>query len=443
MAIAAASVFEVRTGGSDTNGGGFVTGASGTDYSQQNSANVNGGTDGSSVLAAIVGTTTVTCADANFSTAIVGNLVFFSGGTGSITGQWRQVTARASSTSITVDTAFGTSSGMTMNVGGALLSLGQVAAIMISGNIAYFRNVGADGSSIFSITSASTNVSGGTSNTGSVVIYQGYTSNRTLGNTDARPVWQINVSTATIINTGGTNLIQNMILDGNSQTAAKANASGVFYNCLFKSFNTVSTGAAIYHNCAATTNSVSVFSGPCYNCEAYANTATPFSLGYAVNCIASDNTGATTDGFIAGGAAITYFNCIAIRNGRDGFRDTLGNPILLLNCHAESNTVNGFNLPAGAKGMINCSYFNNGTNVASTLSFFQTGTQTPSASPFINSASNNFALNNVSNQGALLRGVGSPAIFPRGLTSNSRDIGAAQSTVDLPDFDENYLGGLS
>ena len=38
MALAAASVVEVRTAGNDTNGGGFVTGASGTDFSQQDAA---------------------------------------------------------------------------------------------------------------------------------------------------------------------------------------------------------------------------------------------------------------------------------------------------------------------------------------------------------------------------------------------------------------------
>lgn len=34
MALSSATVFEVRTTGADTNGGGFVAGAAGTDYSQ-------------------------------------------------------------------------------------------------------------------------------------------------------------------------------------------------------------------------------------------------------------------------------------------------------------------------------------------------------------------------------------------------------------------------
>jgi hypothetical protein len=38
MALPTTTVIEVRTTGNDSNGGGFVAGASGTDYSQQNSA---------------------------------------------------------------------------------------------------------------------------------------------------------------------------------------------------------------------------------------------------------------------------------------------------------------------------------------------------------------------------------------------------------------------
>jgi hypothetical protein len=42
MALSSATVLEVRTTGVDTNGGGFVTGATGTDFSQQNAAQYSG-----------------------------------------------------------------------------------------------------------------------------------------------------------------------------------------------------------------------------------------------------------------------------------------------------------------------------------------------------------------------------------------------------------------
>ncbi len=46
MALTSAVAWEVRTGGSDSNGGGYTVGAGGTDYSQQNAAQVvfNGST---------------------------------------------------------------------------------------------------------------------------------------------------------------------------------------------------------------------------------------------------------------------------------------------------------------------------------------------------------------------------------------------------------------
>jgi len=67
-AISVNSVFEVRTAGNDTNGGGFVTGAAGTDYSQQD-ANNTVGADISTTDAVAAGTTTITSITARQSKA--------------------------------------------------------------------------------------------------------------------------------------------------------------------------------------------------------------------------------------------------------------------------------------------------------------------------------------------------------------------------------------
>ncbi len=80
MALAATIVWEVRSGGSDTlNGGGFKTGASGTDYSQQNSAQytlTNATTSGADV----------TIAHSSASTDMVGNICQITAGTNFTTG---------------------------------------------------------------------------------------------------------------------------------------------------------------------------------------------------------------------------------------------------------------------------------------------------------------------------------------------------------------------
>jgi len=101
---------------------------------------------------------------------------------------------------------------------------------------------------------------------------------------------------------------------------------------------------------------------------------------------------------------------------------------MLINCHAESNTIYGFSLSGNAKVLVNCSYFNNSSGgVNSTVNIMNVGAIAVTVgSVFVNAAGNNYALNNTASQGALLRATGYPSLFPRVLTSNYRDIGAAQ-----------------
>lgn len=423
MAISANSVFEVRTAGNDTNGGGFVTGASGTDFSQQNLKN-SGANNKSTTDAVAVGTTTITSATAAFTAAIVGNIVFFSGGSGAIAAQWRQVATFVSATSITIDTAIAASTGMTMNIGGALATPGQANGIAVVGNVVFILNVGADGASVYSITSTTVSVANGCFGGSNFTFYQGYTTNRTLGNTDARPTIQINVSTATIVQTT-TGAYMNLIFDGNSQTAAKlVSTASTFSTCLIKNFNTVTSGTPIFYRCQSTTNSAIIFLGNmAVCCEAYANTATGFSI-VAHNCISSGNTGASSDGF----AGTVNINCIAVANGRHGFFSAAGTARIYTNCHAESNTQFGFSVSAVGTIMFNCSHFGNSSGgISDTSPLVNVGTIAVTAgSVFTNAASFIFSLNNTTNQGALLRAAGDPATFPRGLTSTFRDIGAAQ-----------------
>ena len=88
MALSASTILEVRSTGSDTNSFGFVTGASGTDWSQQDAAQYSV-TDG-----VTAGTTTITSASANFGTDVVGNLIYVQGGTAPVTAGWDQITVR-------------------------------------------------------------------------------------------------------------------------------------------------------------------------------------------------------------------------------------------------------------------------------------------------------------------------------------------------------------
>src|SRR5215471_17621800 len=97
MAISAAAVFCVLNGsplgsGVDTNGGGFVAGASGTDYSCQPAAQV-------AVTDLVAnGTFTITSATANFNATHVGSLIYLSGGSGSLAGTRRGISSVTNAT---------------------------------------------------------------------------------------------------------------------------------------------------------------------------------------------------------------------------------------------------------------------------------------------------------------------------------------------------------
>src|SRR5579863_5594377 len=112
-ALPSTTVWEVRpTVGSNTNGGGFVTGSSGTDWSQFNAAQyalTNGVTNGTTTVA-----TTSASAD------MVGNIAYIAGGTGSITAAWYQIVSQTTGVSIVVDRSTGLTagSGVTINIGG-------------------------------------------------------------------------------------------------------------------------------------------------------------------------------------------------------------------------------------------------------------------------------------------------------------------------------------
>lgn len=144
MAISANSVFEARADATagNVNGGFFVTGASGTDYSQQTTAQY-----AISFTSAGAGST-ILCATA--SSDMVGNGLRTTAGTNVTNNMWFEITSVVVGVSITVSTnaagtaiCTGAATGGTANIGGAL-SLNStldddVFEQMIGGNTVYVR----------------------------------------------------------------------------------------------------------------------------------------------------------------------------------------------------------------------------------------------------------------------------------------------------------------
>ncbi len=143
MALAATTVWDVRTTGSNTNGGGYdsVLGdaGSGVDYTQQDAAQESYTT----LATAGAGVTTLTCSGADtFDAGIEGNILYIASGTNVIAG-WYQATARASSTSITIDRApddggGGIASGVG-NMGGCVAHPEAIRGDVVAGNKIYIE----------------------------------------------------------------------------------------------------------------------------------------------------------------------------------------------------------------------------------------------------------------------------------------------------------------
>lgn len=422
MAVAATTVWEVRNGGSDTNGGGFVPGSSGTDWSQQTAAQY-------AVTNAVTnGTTAVTSSTANFGTDVVGNIVYIAGGTASLSGNWYQIISRDSSTQITVDRTITAGTGATLNIGGAFASPGGAAVPLVTGNTVYVKY----NATPFTATSATTSVAGGCVALQPGSLYIGYDTTRSAWNTDAnRPTFRINsgLSSATLFSIGANGGVRNFILDGQSQTTSRGvnGPTGLIWRCHATNFTTAGFATGVCVGCSATTNSAASFGTTALYCEAYSNTATPFTGALAAHCLAYNNTGASTDGFAN---VTTAYNCVSYNNGRSGFHTTLSTGVApqCINCIAESNAGYGFN-SAGSGGtyigMLNCASYNN-TSGRSTGTVLDAGAITGSSSFFANAAGGNFALNTTAGAGALARAASYPSAFPAGTTANYLDAGAAQ-----------------
>jgi hypothetical protein len=433
MAFTANLVWEIRTTGNDNNGGGYATGSTGTDFTQQDSAQYslsNGVTNGSATVSTVSAT-----AD------MVGNVCRITGGTGAVATKWYQILSAVVGTSITVDTATGltTGTGVSITVGGALAGIGGFGAASTTGSattwIVYIK------AGTYSITSATSNISGGTSNaTGRFV---GYSTNRTLTNTDTSPVIQVNVASCTLLTSTGFSsgqMCYNITFDGNSQTSSTLSSSSgnpMFYLCLLKNFTAANlANNPVFMYCKATGNGAQIFRGSCFACEAYANTATPYNNNANVNvdCLSYNNTGGSTDGFGVGGWG-SFVNCVSYGNGRHGFNAA---PLYAFNCIAEANVGSGFTCGAGTSHYISCATYNNAAGFTSTATnpAVQIGSVLgTTGSFFIAPGSNDFRLNNLAGRGALLRNAGYPTTFQNAsATKVYRDIGAGQSRVPWQNF---------
>lgn len=398
-------VSEVRTAGADSQAGDFDSASAGTDYSQQDTPQLT--------LTDVVtnGTGTVTSLTGGFSAAMIGN--FFN-----IAGTPYRITARASSTSITVDGSPSAASGQTGKVGGAYGTPGFVSGLLVNGNTVHIKT------GTYTFTSGSSNVSGGVLSISARSNWIGYQAARNDKGTG--PTFSAGALTSVTLVYFNTQHIHldNITCDGNNKTSSRgfeAQAlSGTLIRC--KAVNCTNSGFRVVNNNQAilcwvtgcSTQPGFTGAGNFVHCVADSNTVTGFTVITAIGCIASNNSGASSDGFgYFGNWGQTNHCCTAVNNGRHGFAAGLG--LFNSNCLAVSNGGYGFASTGSTNERNwNCAGYGNTSGLFQSVASTEncpTLTGNPLANPggaisSLADAWTNFALNNTAGAGAACRAAG-------------------------------------
>jgi hypothetical protein len=468
MALATATlVFEVQTGGSDNNGGGFDSGVTspGTDYSQQASAQV-AFTD--LVIGGAGNTDKLTSAAHPFGATSPGNVINITGGTGFTTGLYRILSV--SGTTATMDRSVGTagSTGGTGNLGGAFATINKATSNMgLGGQVAYVK------AGTYSISAGITSPVLNTAANYSVTRIIGYSSTRG-DNGQATIQASVGVTMFSADGTTWTSSLswENITFDGNSKSAVAfqldtpSQVRLEFLNCIFKNFHSIyvisgnqihgginiqgcefsnnaltgGTGAVIYFTTSATYGTAalnvidSVFTGNTITSTTVS--AAIFAEGCGVNvsrCIVYNNTGTNMSG-------ITLKDPLFANIQNNDISSNTKTGILLDSSDQTSPTVSIVNniisgSTTGIKGTFantpgipyinHNAYWNNTTDKSGFTA--GDGEVSLTASPYANIGSN-FALNSTANAGLACRGKGTPGSLGVSsvLGTGALDIGAIQ-----------------
>lgn len=446
-ALPAATTWEIRpTNGSNNNGGGFVTGSTGTDFSQQNAAQYT-----FSDLASANGTTNpcvVSSVSHSFVAADVGNLIHITAGTNWTAGYYELVSVAAGAA--TLDRACGTAAALTSGtyfVGGAIQTLAQFSSNAVNGNSGYVKaeSTITTASAISIVTAASGSV------TAALI---GYTSTRT--DQGQATVQATGAFSNPIITLTGTNFgMQNFIFDCNSQTGVTGMEFGnndIFgrnltaINCLENGIYMPGTANMCSH-CTVTGVSGTLTSGfllagtagICIDCVATGIDTTGSGIsftgaeGACIRCIAGNNTGhgGAQKGISVTSNQFTCSNCVTYGNGGDGmyFDCTSICTLTLENLISYGNTGCGINFQIVSGPAITENNNSYGGNTGGNLCGNATAGANDvilTADPFVAGASNNFALNSTSGGGASVKAKGFPGVLNVGGTG-FLDMGALQT----------------
>lgn len=456
--------WEVQTGGSDNNGGCYVTGSSGTDFSQQTGAQ-------KAFTDLVVGATTTqaTSVAHPFASTDVGNCVQVISGTGCTAGYFYIVSV--ASVTATLDRSLGTAASVcTANEGGALASWVQLQTNLgLTTSASAWMKGGT-----YSVASM-VDIAGGAGNAG-VTAITGYTATRGDG---GQPTLQATAGLGGgdkfIAHFGGATpsgvVMSHFILDCNGQSFT----GGLYFQHSFETAKDIAVlgcsdvgirwdNSSLCVLCS-TTNTPSTASGNhtgavlnsntganCFNCSLLGSTvngAPGVSGGCGgvwINVTIANFTGTTADAWscttfedqnlIISGANIYNITRDAIRFGENQAIDT--RPVLLQNILVSKIGGYCFNQTGSLVVLSQFSWNNNngcdlttvGPGGSAPLGFYNNwaagaGDVTLTAGPWTAPGSNNFALNSTTGGGKAAKAAGFPGVTPVG--TGYLDIGSLQS----------------
>ena len=452
MALSSASVFEVRAAtGSNNNGGFFVAGASGTDFSQADAPTLTV-TD-----AVTTGTTTVTSVTGGFLATHVGNGLFLVGD-----GLY-EIKTRVDTNTITVDRATGTATGQTANVGGAIATLNHLATVMVASNVAWAKGA-------FTSTATITFAQGAAAGINSRLF--GYGSTRGDA-THATLTLQTNTGLTGINCTGSSwEVAQIDVNCASLGTSTGINISNQFSRverCKVSNFTTAGFSLAGAESqgieleaTGGGTGATGILTGTFLeNCWVHDNAGTGVTMasgGSIHRSIVANNSGASSDGIV-----VSYqteaVNNTCHNNGRDGVRiDAAFN----INQRVRNNILTsngGYGLRASAAIQAQANFDGNAyhNNTSGTRNNVDATTGNYGINPYTNvrdvtltgspyvgptsGGSENFGLNDTAGAGAACKAVGTPGAFP-GLatTVGFLDLGAVQAEAPAASGGSHFIG---
>lgn len=470
MAVAAATVWEIRpTNGVDTNGGGFVAGATGTDWSQQNAAQY-------ALTSVASGGAGNTVNSASAAADMVGNIAQCTAGTNFNTGFF-QVTSISAGVSITFSTnaagqsiCSGIGVGGVINIGGAVKTVPVVEAARAQSN-KIFVKAESTISTTATIAINGTQINPPTA-TAPWTRYIGYTSSRgdngrvsvalsTNTGLTAFAITTIGVSienfdidcaslgTSTGISTTVSNcrIINNKVKNFTTAGIKTANGQCIVYGNEL----TLGTSAATA-GIQCTTNSATlmwnyIHDNSCPGINTGSGSGVYAIIGY--NLI-TNNTGASSDGVITNNMPLIFLHNTIYGSGRDGLHLTstsgLVGGIIKGNIFAKNgawgfNGVtaawaadvmwdgNGYwNNTSGNRQDLDDTTTNKQNNVAPYTNSIDVAITSSAGSnnPFTNDAGGDFTLNNTAGAGALWRGTAPPGAITGATGTGHADFGVFQ-----------------